>query len=157
MVHGSLRHEDRVAGAVEHRVFAEARVALAQRVVRVEGTGEKISDDFPELDRPPLAIGADEGGLELGDDRSALLPLLRVVIQREDRDPDQLEGLVLSLGAAVSSQPEWRDLLARLENRVIDLSKLAPSARKPRETLLNNSQPTDLTAVSLPMRGDTGL
>lgn len=76
-------------------------------------------------------------------------------------DPDQLEPLVLSLGRAVSSQPqwreEWRDLLARLETRVIDLSKQATTNKSPAEVHPPNSQPTALTAISLLVQGDAGL
>ncbi len=54
-------------------------------------------------------------------------------------DPDQLELLVLSFGGALSNQPQWRDLLGRLETRVIDLSKVAAAEKKPAETQLTNS------------------
>lgn len=57
----------------------------------------------------------------------------------EINDPDQLELLVLSFGRAVSNQPEWRDLLARLETRVIDLSKIAVIEKKPERNELTNS------------------
>ena len=54
-------------------------------------------------------------------------------------DPDRLELLVLSFGDALSNQPQWRDLLGRLETRVIDLSKVAAADKKPAETQLTNS------------------
>lgn len=57
----------------------------------------------------------------------------------EISDPDQLELLVLSFGQALSDQPQWRDLLGRLETRVIDLSKVATADKKPAETQLTNS------------------
>ncbi len=76
-------------------------------------------------------------------------------------DADQLEPLVLSFGRAVSSQPvlreQWRDLLARLEMRVINLSKEAPMGTTPAETQLPNSEPTALTAISLLVQSDAGL
>lgn len=57
----------------------------------------------------------------------------------EINDPDQLELLVMSFGRAVSNQPEWRDLLTRLETRVIDLSKIAVIEKKPEQNELTNS------------------
>lgn len=54
-------------------------------------------------------------------------------------DPDRLELLVLSFGETLSSQPQWRDLLGRLETRVIDLSKVAAADEKPAETQLTNT------------------
>ena len=75
----------------------------------------------------------------------ALEPENRAALERyterllEINDPDQLELLVLSFGRAVSNQPEWRDLLARLETRVIDLSKIAVIEKKPEQNELTNS------------------
>jgi len=57
----------------------------------------------------------------------------------EINDADQLELLVLSFGRALSSRSEWRDLLARLETRVIDLSKVALVDKKPAPVQLTNS------------------
>lgn len=130
------------------------------------GISESIETEFLHLtwvdrvstsnhERILALIGILDGRLSEPDYRAALERYAERLL--EINDADQLERLVLSLGGAIGRHPDWRDLLARLENRVIDLSKLVTAVRKPEEIPRNNSQATDLTAISIPLQGDAGL